>query len=103
MLRQSISVRSSHSLCSPEVQDVDPEGSFFDRIVDETVIKAIDALPEEFRETLVLSDVEGLAYAEITSVPVGTVKSRLFRARKALQRQLYEYAVEMGYIKKVTG
>ena len=82
-----------------EVQDVDPEGSFFDRIVDETVIKAIDALPEEFRETLVLSDVEGLAYAEIaeiTSVPVGTVKSRLFRARKALQRQLYEYAVEMG-------
>ena len=62
--------------------------------------------PRSFRETLVLSDVEGLAYAEIaeiTSVPVGTVKSRLFRARKALQRQLYEYAVEMGYIKKVTG
>jgi RNA polymerase sigma-70 factor (ECF subfamily) len=86
-----------------EVQEVDPEGRFFDRIVDDEVLQAIDRLPEEFRETLVLSDVEGLSYAEIaevTSVPVGTVKSRLFRARQALQRQLYEYAVEMGYIKR---
>lgn len=65
--------------------------------------QAIDALPDEFRETLVLSDVEGLPYAEIariTGVPVGTVKSRLFRARQALQKQLYDYAIEMGYIKK---
>ncbi|UCF41658.1 MAG: sigma-70 family RNA polymerase sigma factor [Gemmatimonadota bacterium] len=84
-----------------ELQDVDPAGSFFDRIVDDEVLHAIDALPEEFRETLVLSDMEGLSYAEIadvTEVPVGTVKSRLFRARQALQRQLYDYAVEMGYI-----
>lgn len=87
----------------PEVQEADPEGDFFKQIVDDEVIRAIDALPDEFRETLVLSDVEGLAYAEIaaiTEVPVGTVKSRLFRARQALQRQLYDYAVEMGYIKR---
>ena len=86
-----------------DVQEVDPEGGFFDNIVDDEVLRAIDALPEEFRETLVLSDIEGLAYAEIasiTEVPVGTVKSRLFRARQALQKQLYEYAVEMGHIKK---
>jgi DNA-directed RNA polymerase specialized sigma24 family protein len=38
--------------------------------------------------------------ADITGVPVGTVKSRLFRARQALQKELYDYAVEMGYIKK---
>lgn len=85
-----------------DVQDVDPEGSFFDQIVDEEVLRAIDALPEEFRETLVLSDVEQLSYAEIsevTGVPLGTVKSRLFRARQALQQELYRYAVEMGYIK----
>ena len=85
------------------VQDADPEGSFFDELVDDDVLRAIDALPDQFRETLVLSDVEGLPYAEIakiTEVPVGTVKSRLFRARQALQRQLYDYAVEMGYIKK---
>lgn len=84
-----------------ELQDTDPEGSFFSKIVDDEVLRAIDALPDEFRESLVLSDVEGLTYAEIaevTDVPVGTVKSRLFRARQALQKQLYDYAVEMGYI-----
>jgi RNA polymerase sigma-70 factor (ECF subfamily) len=86
-----------------DVQDSDPEGQFFDRLVDDEVMQAIDRLPDEFRETLVLSDVEGLSYveiAEVTEVPVGTVKSRLFRARQALQRQLYDYAVEMGYIKR---
>jgi RNA polymerase sigma-70 factor (ECF subfamily) len=85
-----------------DVQDADPEGSFFAQIVDDEVLRAIDALPDEFRETLVLSDVEGLTYAEIaevTGVPVGTVKSRLFRARQALQKRLYDYAVEMGYVR----
>jgi RNA polymerase sigma-70 factor (ECF subfamily) len=45
---------------------------------------------------------EGMPYAEIAAaleLPVGTVKSRLFRARRLLQAQLYSYAVEMGYIK----
>ena len=86
-----------------DVHETDPEGRFFAEIVDDEVLQAIDALPDEFRETLVLSDVEGLTYAEVaevTEVPVGTVKSRLFRARQALQQQLYHYAVEMGYIKR---
>src|SRR6266540_3142541 len=85
-----------------EVQDDDPQGAFFDRIVDDEVLKAIDRLPEAFRETLVLSDVEGMSYQEIAKIleiPVGTVKSRLFRARQALQGKLYEYAVSNGYIK----
>ncbi len=90
-----------HSLARA-LEDSDPEGQFFSRIVDEKVLAAIDALPEEFREVLVLSDVEGMAYAEIAAVlriPVGTVKSRLFRARRLLQGKLYDHAVEMGYIK----
>ncbi|HVH68131.1 MAG TPA: sigma-70 family RNA polymerase sigma factor, partial [Gemmatimonadales bacterium] len=85
-----------------EVQDEDPQGTFFDRIVDDEVLKAIDQLPEQFREAVVLSDVEGLSYEEIArilEVPVGTVKSRLFRARRQLQHKLYDYAVGMGYIK----
>ena len=85
-----------------EVQDEDPQGAFFDRIVDDEVLRAIDQLPEAFRETLVLSDVEGMSYqeiAQILEVPIGTVKSRLFRARQMLQGKLYNYAVEMGYIK----
>lgn len=85
-----------------ELQDEDPQGTFFDRIVDDEVLRAIDELPEQFRETAVLSDVEGLSYEEIgrvLDVPVGTVKSRLFRARRLLQQKLYNYAVGMGYIK----
>lgn len=86
----------------PDIQEEDPQGAFFDRIVDDEVLRAIDQLPEAFRETLVLSDVEGLSYQEIArvlEVPVGTVKSRLFRARQMLQAKLYQYAVSMGYIK----
>jgi len=85
-----------------EVQDDDPQGAFFDKIVDDEVLREIDKLPEAFRETLVLSDVEGMSYQEIAKIleiPVGTVKSRLFRARKVLQGRLYEYAVNQGYIK----
>lgn len=84
-----------------DLRDSDPEGQFFARIVDDEVLGAIDALPEEYRTAVVLSDLEGLDYREIgevMGVPVGTVKSRLFRGRRRLQKALYEYAVEMGYI-----
>lgn len=84
------------------VQERDPEGSFFRRIVDDHVKRAIQEMPDEFRLPVVLRDIEGMGYAEIAEVldlPVGTVKSRLFRARRRLQRRLYEYAVEMGYIR----
>ena len=66
-------------------RDSDPEGDFFHGIVDEEVLNAIDALPEEYRTAVVLSDLEGLPYGEIASlmdVPIGTVKSRLFRGRQ---------------------
>lgn len=88
------------------VLGVDPEGDFFESIVDEQIVKAIEKLPEEYRTAVVLSDMEGLPYAEIAElmdVPVGTVKSRLFRGRRQLQEALYEYAVEMGYISARTG
>ena len=84
-----------------EVSGDDPAGEFFERIIDDEVIAAIDALPDEFRVAVVLSDLEGLSYqeiAEIMGIPVGTVKSRLFRARKRLQARLYAYAREMGYV-----
>ena len=38
--------------------------------------------------------------AQVVGVPLGTVKSRLFRARRALQQRLYDYALEMGYIRR---
>ncbi len=87
-------------------QGVDPEGEFFESIVDERIISAIEELPEEYRTAVVLSDIEGLPYAEIAAlmeVPVGTVKSRLFRGRRRLQEVLYDFAVEMGYISAPAG
>jgi RNA polymerase sigma-70 factor, ECF subfamily len=83
----------------------DPEGEFWSQVVDEEVLRAIDELPDEFREAVVLSDLEDLPYheiAEVLDVPVGTVKSRLFRGRRALQTKLYSYAVEQGIIKGET-
>jgi len=85
-----------------EVQEEDPQGAFFDKIIDDEVLRAVDQLPEAFREAVTLSDVEGLSYEEVAKVlevPVGTVKSRLYRGRRLLQAKLYDYAVGMGYIK----
>jgi RNA polymerase sigma-70 factor (ECF subfamily) len=85
-----------------DIQEEDPQGAFFDRIVDDEVLRAVDQLPEAFREAVMLSDVEGLSYEEIAKVmevPVGTVKSRLYRGRRMLQGKLLDYAVSMGYIK----
>jgi RNA polymerase sigma-70 factor (ECF subfamily) len=84
------------------VGDADPEGRFFDSLVDEEITRAIDALPEDYRTAVVLSDVHGLRYAEIAEIlgiPEGTVKSRLFRGRRILQKKLVDYAIEMGYLK----
>jgi RNA polymerase sigma-70 factor, ECF subfamily len=85
-----------------EVAAADPEQEFFASFVDEQVVAAVDALPDPFQEIVVLSDIEGLSYpelAEVLGVPTGTVKSRLFRGRRMLQQSLYEYALEMGYVR----
>ena len=83
------------------LESLDPEADFFDSIVDEEILRAVDALPDEFRSVVLLADLEGLSYQEISDlldVPVGTVKSRLFRGRRRLQDALYQYAVDMGHL-----
>ncbi|HEU5084823.1 MAG TPA: sigma-70 family RNA polymerase sigma factor [Acidimicrobiales bacterium] len=63
------------------------------------VKEAVESLPENFRMAVLLADVEGFAYkeiADILDIPIGTVMSRLHRGRKALQKQLYEFAVARG-------
>ena len=68
-----------------------PEASLIERADAARLEAAIAALPEEFRETLVLRDLQGLDYraiAQVTSVPIGTVMSRLARARRRLMAQL---------------
>ena len=84
------------------VGEADPEGRFYDSFIDEDIVRAVDALPAEYRVVVVLSDIQELRYAEIAQVlgiPEGTVKSRLFRGRRMLQKRLASYAVDMGYVK----
>jgi RNA polymerase sigma-70 factor (ECF subfamily) len=64
------------------------------------ITEAIALLPPAFREVVVLSDVEGLSYDEVAlnlDIPVGTVRSRLYRARRLLQESLLEYARDAGF------
>lgn len=69
--------------------------------MEDDIKHAIESLPVEYREAILLSDVEELSYkdiSEIANVPVGTVKSRLNRGRKLLQKSLWEYAKDRGFI-----
>jgi RNA polymerase sigma-70 factor, ECF subfamily len=87
------------------VGDVNPEARFYETFLDAEITTAIDNLPDEYRAAVVLSDIHELRYAEIAhilGVPEGTVKSRLFRGRRILQKKLVGYAIDMGYIKSVS-
>jgi RNA polymerase sigma-70 factor (ECF subfamily) len=73
----------------------------FEELVEDDVKHAVDQLPFDFRMVVVLSDVEGLSYQEIADVmecPIGTVRSRLSRARRFLQTKLRDFARERGII-----
>lgn len=77
------------------------EEEVFSHFTDEAVKTAIESLPETFRMTVLLADVEGFSYkeiAEIMDVPVGTVMSRLHRGRGALQKALHDFGLERGFV-----
>jgi len=85
----------------PETRD-----DFLKHIIGDEVLRALDELPFEFRMAVLLADMHDLSYKEIADVldcPVGTVMSRLHRARKLLQAKLFEYAVERGIIQPPEG
>lgn len=68
-----------------------PENELMSRQIAETVNKAVDDLPEELRTAITLRELEGLSYEEIASImncPIGTVRSRIFRAREAIAEKL---------------
>lgn len=79
------------------------EKDIYDNLLDDDLSEAISSLPEDFRTVVILADIEGFTYDEIADfidVPVGTVRSRLHRARKMLFTKLYDYAGERGYLEK---
>jgi RNA polymerase sigma-70 factor (ECF subfamily) len=77
----------------------EPEQAFFDRHLSRPVTEALAALRPEFRAVVTLSDLMELPYrdvAETLDIPIGTVMSRLFRARQALRRELAGHARALG-------
>jgi RNA polymerase sigma-70 factor (ECF subfamily) len=68
-----------------------PEGNVLSEEIRQTVNAAIEALPEDLRTAIILREMEGMSYEEIATTmecPVGTVRSRIFRAREAIDKQL---------------
>ena len=71
-----------------------------DEMMGDEITKAINSLPPEFRTVILLADIEDFSYKEISKiidVPIGTVRSRLFRARNTLKDLLKKYAFSLGY------
>ena len=71
-----------------------PERQVFSRMENEALTRAVANLPEEYRVVLILSDIRGMTYQEISerlSIPVGTVRSRLSRARYRVRRSLFAW------------
>lgn len=80
----------------------DAESQLMGGLLREELVRAVDELPDDFRMTLILSDVYGFSYREIADIidrPIGTVMSRLHRARRALQARLLDQAVAAGLVK----
>jgi RNA polymerase sigma-70 factor, ECF subfamily len=79
----------------------DPAAQLLDQLGTERIVTAIDRLPEEYRVVSTLYFMEDLSYEEIARVldcPIGTVRSRLHRGRKMLQKALWEIATEDGIV-----
>ncbi len=79
---------------------LDLREEIFENMMGDEVTNAINTLPIDFRTVILLCDVEGFTYEEISkiiNVPIGTVRSRLFRARNMLKEKLKEYAQSKGY------
>ena len=74
------------------LRDTDtPERELMRQELEHTVMKAVDSLPEELRTAITLREVEGMSYEEIAqrmNCPIGTVRSRIFRAREAIDAEL---------------
>ncbi len=89
--RREMETEFDDEIHSPETEAANPEDLLERSRDSETLGRALEELPEEFREVVVMRELEGMAYkeiAEVAGVPIGTVMSRLARARKRLQQTL---------------
>lgn len=95
-----ISYQDSDDNRSSGSKYLDLREEIFENMMGDEVTIAINALPIDFRTVVLLCDIEGFTYEEISKiidVPIGTVRSRLFRARNMLKEKLKAYAQKKGY------
>jgi RNA polymerase sigma-70 factor (ECF subfamily) len=86
---------------SDQAKDNNLDLDFYNNLLDDELSEALSKIPSKMREVFLLCDLEGYTYeeiAEVTEIPIGTVRSRLHRARKLLQDELFGYAKENGYL-----
>ena len=86
---------------SDQTKDNNLDLDFYNNLLDDELSAALSKIPSKMREVFLLCDLEGYTYeeiAEITDIPIGTVRSRLHRARKLLQDELFGYAKVNGYL-----
>ena len=86
---------------SDKAQSNNLDLEFYQNLFDDELSAALSKLPVKMREGFLLCDLEGYAYeeiAEIVNIPVGTVRSRLHRARRILQEELFNYAKLNGFL-----
>lgn len=86
---------------SDRAQENNLDKEFYNDLLDDELTEAIDQLPAKMREVFLLCDLDGNSYeetAELVGCPVGTVRSRLHRARHMLQEYLFDYAKDKGYL-----
>ncbi len=100
VLSEEGDVDSMPTVRSHLAADQEGLGNLFDQIdVRPAITRTLNSLPEPHHSVLVLVDLEGLRYdeaAEVLGVPVGTVRSRLYRARRMVQESLIDHARDMG-------
>ncbi len=93
-----VSYQDSDDASSTKYFDLREE--IFENMMGDEVTGAINSLPVDFRTVILLCDIEGFTYDEISKIidiPTGTVRSRLFRARNMLKEKLKEYAESLGF------
>jgi RNA polymerase sigma-70 factor (ECF subfamily) len=86
---------------SDRVQENNLDKKFYNDLLDDELTSAIDQLTAKMREVFLLYDLDGNSYeetAELVGCPIGTVRSRLHRARHILQETLSNYARDKGFL-----
>ena len=85
---------------SEQSNTTDMESVMYGQMMDDTITSALNRLSEDFRTVVLLSDIEGFTYEEISNmmdVPIGTIRSRLHRGRNLLKIELSDYATKRGF------